>query len=101
MRAELFLALVFCVAPSNASDARSPKHTHVSRLETVQHEGDPNPKHVEAGERLGVSGIGNGVPHLHVGLPLDDEVEQGSWDTLLVEGEIRKVFGGYKNGEKT
>jgi hypothetical protein len=75
-------------------------YTHLSHLETVQAEGAASPKHVEAGELLGVSGIGNGVPHLHVGLLLDDRVEQDSWDTLLVEGEIRKVFGGYRNGER-
>ncbi len=75
-------------------------YTHMSRLETVQHEGDTPRKHVEAGEKLGVSGIGNGVPHLHVGLLLDGNVEQDSWDTLLVEGDIRKVFGGYRNGER-
>jgi len=75
-------------------------YTHLSRLETVQHEGDTTRTHVEAGARLGVSGIGNGVPHLHVGLLLDGKVEQDAWDTLLVESEIRKVFGGYRNGER-
>ncbi len=75
-------------------------YTHLSSLATVQHEGDAERKHVEAGELLGVSGIGNGVPHLHIGLLLDDDVEQDSWSTILVEGDIRKVFGGYKNGER-
>ena len=54
---------------------------------------------VAAGEKLGVSGIGNGVPHLHLGLLLDNEVEQDSWTFILREGEIRKVMGNYKNGE--
>jgi murein DD-endopeptidase MepM/ murein hydrolase activator NlpD len=75
-------------------------YTHLSRLETVQREGDTPRKHVEAGERIGVSGIGNGVPHLHLGLLLDDRVEQDAWDTLLVEGEVRKLLGGYKNGDR-
>jgi hypothetical protein len=75
-------------------------YTHLSALETVQHEADTEKKHVEGGDKLGVSGIGNGVPHLHIGLLLDGNVEQDSWDTLLVEGDIRKVFGGYKNGER-
>jgi hypothetical protein len=75
-------------------------YTHLSRLESIVHESDEPKKHVEGGERLGVSGIGNGVPHLHIGLLLDGKVDQDSWDTLLVEGEVRKVFGGYKNGER-
>jgi murein DD-endopeptidase MepM/ murein hydrolase activator NlpD len=74
-------------------------YTHMSRLETDQPEGSPVRRHVEAGERIGVSGIGNHVPHLHLGLLLDGMVEQDSWDGILVEGDIRKLFGGYKNGE--
>ena len=53
-------------------------YTHLSRLETVQAEGASPRKHVEGGERIAVSGIGNGVPHLHLGLLLDGEVEQDS-----------------------
>jgi murein DD-endopeptidase MepM/ murein hydrolase activator NlpD len=77
-------------------------YTHLSALDrNVAETADASSKpHVAGGERLGISGIGNGVPHLHLGLLLDGEVEQDSWDTLLVEGEIRTVMGGYKNGEK-
>lgn len=75
-------------------------YTHLSRLETLQREGDEAKKHVEAGEKIGTSGIGNGVPHLHIGLLLDDRVLQDTWDSLLVEGDVRKVFGGYRNGER-
>jgi murein DD-endopeptidase MepM/ murein hydrolase activator NlpD len=76
-------------------------YTHMSALDrNVAETAEPASKpHVAGGERLGVSGIGNGVPHLHLGLLLDGEVEQDSWDTLLVEGEIRTVMGGYKNGQ--
>lgn len=74
-------------------------YTHLSKLETTQAEGAPTRKHVEAGEKIGVSGIGNGVPHLHLGLLLDNQVEQDSWTFILREGDIRKVFGNYKNGE--
>lgn len=74
-------------------------YTHLSELETVQHEGASPRKHIEAGERVGTSGIGNGVMHLHIGLLLDGNVEQDSWDTLLVEGDVRGVMGGYRNGE--
>src|SRR6185369_15871977 len=74
-------------------------YTHLSKLETVQAEGSPLRKHVDAGERIGVSGIGNGVPHLHRGLLLDGQVEQDSWTYILREGDIRKVMGSYRNGE--
>lgn len=73
-------------------------YTHLSSVATTQPEGTPTPKHVDAGERIGVSGIGNGVPHLHLGLLLDGQVEQDSWEFILREDEIRDVMGGYKNG---
>ncbi len=74
-------------------------YTHLSRVETVQAEGAKERKHVAAGERIAVSGIGNGVPHLHLGLLLDGQVEQDSWTYILREGDIRKVMGSYRNGE--
>ena len=74
-------------------------YTHLSKVETTQPEGSKTRKHVEAGEKIAVSGIGNGVPHLHLGLLLDGQVEQDSWTYILREGEIRKVMGNYKNGE--
>jgi murein DD-endopeptidase MepM/ murein hydrolase activator NlpD len=74
-------------------------YTHLSRVDTTQTEGAPARKHVDAGEHIGTSGIGNGVPHLHLGFLLDDQVEQDSWTYILREGEIRKVLGNYKNGE--
>ena len=48
---------------------------------------------------LGTSGTARGVPHLHLGLLLDNEVEQDDWTFILREGEVRAVLGGYKNGE--
>lgn len=75
-------------------------YTHLSSLAFSKAEGDPLRIHVEAGEMLGVSGIGNGMPHLHVGLLLDGRVEQDSWDFILREHEVREVFGGYRNGER-
>jgi murein DD-endopeptidase MepM/ murein hydrolase activator NlpD len=74
-------------------------YTHMSRLEFEQAEGAPVRRHVEAGELLGVSGIGNHVAHLHLGVLLDGVVEQDTWDGILREGDIRALFGGYKNGE--
>jgi hypothetical protein len=74
-------------------------YTHLSAVETLQKEGASTKKHVAAGERIGISGIGNGVPHLHLGLLLEGRVEQDSWDFILREGDVRKVMGNYKNGE--
>ena len=75
-------------------------YTHMSRVEHEQAEGAKERRHVRAGERIGVSGIGNGTPHLHLGLLLEGQVEQDSWEYILREGEVRKVMGGYRNGER-
>ncbi len=74
-------------------------YTHLSAVVTDQSESSPNKKHVAAGERIATSGIGNGVPHLHLGLLLDGQVEQDSWDFILREDAVRRVLGGYRNGE--
>ncbi len=74
-------------------------YTHLSAVVTEQPESSVTKKHVVAGERIGTSGIGNGVPHLHLGLLLDDQVEQDSWEFILREDAVRKVMGGYRNGE--
>lgn len=73
-------------------------YTHLSKLEAEQPEGAACRRHVAAGERIGTSGIGNGVPHLHLGLLLDGRVEQDSWTYILREGEVRKALGGLPNG---
>ena len=39
------------------------------------------------------------VAHLHLGLLLDNEVEQDDWAFILREQEVRVALGGYKNGE--
>jgi murein DD-endopeptidase MepM/ murein hydrolase activator NlpD len=74
-------------------------YTHLSALRVVQPEGSKTRYHVHAGEQIGVSGQANGMPHLHLGMLLDDQVEQDEWGTFLLEGEIRAVLGGYKNGD--
>lgn len=73
-------------------------YTHLSKVMTEQAEGSETRKHVVAGEHIADSGIGNGVPHLHIGLLLDDQVEQDSWEFILREGDVRKVMGDYPNG---
>lgn len=75
-------------------------YAHLSALEFVQHEGAPAPRHVEAGERLGTSGIANGSWHLHLGLLLDGRVDQDDWTFILTEAEVRAALGGYRNGQK-
>jgi murein DD-endopeptidase MepM/ murein hydrolase activator NlpD len=74
-------------------------YTHLSALSVVQAEGSKVRHHVQAGEQIGISGQANGLPHLHLGMLLDDHVEQDEWGTFLLEGEIRAVLGGYKNGD--
>ena len=74
-------------------------YTHLSALVVVQPEGSKTRHHVQAGEPIATSGQANGLPHLHLGLLLDDHVEQDEWGTFLLEGEIRAVIGGYKNGD--
>jgi murein DD-endopeptidase MepM/ murein hydrolase activator NlpD len=75
-------------------------YTHLSALVTLQPESSKTRKHVVAGERIATSGIGNRVPHLHLGLLLDDQVEQDDWTFILREDAIRKLMGGYRNGER-
>ena len=74
-------------------------YTHLSAVVTVQPEASPTKKHVSAGERIATSGVANHVAHLHLGLLLDDEVEQDSWTFILREDEVRRVLGGYRNGD--
>lgn len=73
-------------------------YAHLSQLEHLQPEGALPRRHVEAGELLGRSGVANHSPHLHIGFLLDGEVEQ-TWGTFLLADEIRKVLGGYRNGD--
>ena len=70
---------------------------HLSKLAYEQREGATERRHVAAGEFLGISGVARGSPHLHVGLLLDGQVEQ-EWGTFLLEDDVRKILGPYKNG---
>lgn len=74
-------------------------YAHLSGVAFEQAESATKKRHVEAGETLGTSGIARGVPHLHLGLLLNNEVEQDDWTFILREGEVRAVLGGYTNGE--
>ena len=74
-------------------------YAHLSKLEHIQPEGQSPRMRVEAGDLLGTSGVANGSWHLHLGFLLDGEVEQ-TWGTFLYDDEIRKVMGGYRNGNR-
>lgn len=71
-------------------------YAHLSSVDREQAEGAPMRAHVEGGERLGVSGVARGSPHLHLGLLLDGDVSQG-WGTFLLEDEVRVVLGALRN----
>jgi murein DD-endopeptidase MepM/ murein hydrolase activator NlpD len=75
-------------------------YTHMASLVHAKAEGSAGVVRVAAGERLGVSGRANGVPHLHLGLLCDGHVDQASWEHIAREHEIRRLLGGYKNGER-
>jgi len=74
-------------------------YAHLSKLVYRQAEGAAERIHVEAGELLGVSGVANGSPHLHIGLLLDNIVSQ-RWGSYLLEDEVREVLGGFNKGER-
>jgi murein DD-endopeptidase MepM/ murein hydrolase activator NlpD len=75
-------------------------YTHMSKLTFAKSETDRAEVHIQSGAQIGVSGVGRGMPHLHIGLLLEGRVEQDSWDSLLTENQIREVFGGYSNRER-
>jgi murein DD-endopeptidase MepM/ murein hydrolase activator NlpD len=75
-------------------------YAHLSAVAIPQAEGDLPRRRVEAGEQLGVSGIANGVPHLHLGLIIDGRVDQNYYADVLREWEVRAVLGGYAKGAR-
>lgn len=75
-------------------------YAHMSAVQMPQPENPPVRRHVAAGERLGVSGIANGVAHLHLGLILDGRVDQEYYADVLREWEVRELLGGYKKNER-
>lgn len=75
-------------------------YAHLSAVAAPQPEDAKERRHIEAGERLGVSGIANGVAHLHLGLILDGRIDQEFYTDVLREWEVRAVLGGYQKSER-
>lgn len=75
-------------------------YAHLSAVDLPQAENAPVRQHVNAGERLGISGIANGVAHLHLGLIVDGRVDQEYYVDVLREWEVRELLGGYKKNER-
>jgi murein DD-endopeptidase MepM/ murein hydrolase activator NlpD len=74
-------------------------YAHLSALSFHQAEGARPRLRVEAGEQLGVSGVANGSPHLHLGLLLDGVVSQ-RWGSYLLEDDVREVLGGWRTRQR-
>lgn len=71
-------------------------YAHLTSVETPQAEGASERVRVEGGQRLGVSGMARGSPHLHLGLLLDGDTSQ-DWGSYLLEDEVRVVLGRLPN----
>lgn len=67
-------------------------YAHLEDVAFEQAEGASPRRRVEAGERLGTSGVARGAWHLHLGLLLDGDVSQ-AWGTFLPEDAVREVLG--------
>ena len=74
-------------------------YAHLSELTYHQAEGAAERIAIEGGEQLGVSGVANGSPHLHLGLLLDNVVSQ-HWGSFLLEDDCRVVLGGWQKGQR-
>ena len=70
-------------------------YAHLSALAFEQASGALPRRRVEAGERLGTSGVANGAWHLHLGLLLDGDTSQ-HWGTFLLEEDVRRVLCGLR-----
>lgn len=74
-------------------------YAHLSELRYQQAEGADPRISIQAGEQLGISGVANSSPHLHLGLLLDNVVSQ-RWGSYLLEDEIREVLGGFRHRQR-
>lgn len=74
-------------------------YAHLSALTYQQPEGAAERIVIEAGEQLGISGVANHSPHLHIGLLLDNIVSQ-RWNSYLLEHDVREVLGGFVHRQR-
>ena len=90
-----------------SGEARRITHVWYAHLSVLRFEqprltkpsGVTTPRHIDAGELLGISGIANRSPHLHLGLLLDDVTDQ-RWGSYLLDDACRKVLGGWRRGQR-
>jgi hypothetical protein len=75
-------------------------YAHLSSVQNLQAEGAVERRHVNAGELLGISGVANGVYHLHLGLILDGRVDQDYYVDIVREWDVRTLLGGYRKGDR-
>lgn len=74
-------------------------YAHLSELRFDHPRGTKPALHVQGGERLGVSGIANRSPHLHLGLLLDGITWQRG-DSYLLDDECRRALGNLQLGRR-
>lgn len=74
-------------------------YAHLSALRFEQPRDHPAPRQVAAGELLGISGIANQSPHLHLGLLLDGVTDQRA-GSFLLDDDCRRALGGLRRGQR-
>ena len=74
-------------------------YAHLSALRFEQPRDHPAPRRVAAGELLGISGVANRSPHLHLGLLLDGVTDQRA-DSYLLDDVCRRVLGDLHRGQR-
>jgi murein DD-endopeptidase MepM/ murein hydrolase activator NlpD len=74
-------------------------YAHLRELDYQQPRDAEARVRVRGGDRLGVSGVANRSPHLHLGLLLDGVVDQRR-GSFLLDDEVREVLGGWRRHQK-
>jgi murein DD-endopeptidase MepM/ murein hydrolase activator NlpD len=90
------------IAVTDAGMSRRITHVwyaHLSALRFDQPRNHATPRHIAAGELLGISGVANRSPHLHLGLLLDGVTDQRHGSYLL-DDACRDALGGWRRGQR-
>ena len=74
-------------------------YAHLSQLRYRQSGDARRPQRVEGGALLGISGIANRSPHLHLGLLLDGVTDQRA-GSYLRDDECRALLGALRRGQR-